>query len=192
MKKKIAIDIDLIRDWYPTLIKAYNTQIDDWTGDISDVEPHDLWKHFNFPQYKEITKEHDDQGLMYDGFVETVVVIDEDAEYIPNEELFNKFMFDNVLEIFGHAKETSTNVVNYLNEQNKNEENNIDITLFSTAKGKAKSSTLFFLSKCGCEINRILFVKDTEELYSEYWDASFVGKKSVVGGDIKIIDFKNL
>ena len=55
MNKKILIDIDLIRNWYSSLIITYIKQIDDWEGDLSEVNPHELWKYFKFPKYIEKT-----------------------------------------------------------------------------------------------------------------------------------------
>lgn len=80
-------------------------------------------------------------------------------------EEFNHFLYDEfVLEIFGHAKETSLNAMMYVNQLSEKVKCfNCKIKLISKELGKSKSATLFFLSKVGCQIDEIIFVKKEED-----------------------------
>lgn len=187
-QQNVAIDIEVLRDWKNSLIGNYIKQIGDWEDDIVDVEISDLWKHFKFPQYVEILNEKDENGVQYEEFVESYMEEDMDAEYLPNEAYFNEFMLTNVLEIFGHAKEREANIIHYLNEQQK-ADNEFIITLFSTVKGKAKAATLFFLSKYGCEIDNIKFIKNNEDLIG--FD-KIITKSEMNGKLFKELDFRSI
>ena len=143
--KTVAIDIDfLIRDWVTALINTYKKQIDDtWDGEIEDMSK--IWEYFKFPVYTIIEVNTDDPDI-----VESVMVVDESKEYEVNRKHFNKFVTDNILEIFGHAKEVSSNVMLRVNKLEVDKD--YKVTLVAKAKGKLIPATLFFLSKVGCEI----------------------------------------
>ncbi len=162
MKKKIAIEIDfLIRDWIKALTEIYKKQIDE----TIEVEPQlsNLWEYYPFPVYIETENDSIDDSDVK----ERVLYIDESQNYKPDRGLFNNFMLDNVLEIFGHAKEVSGNPFTFLNKFSLLN-NDIEITLFSKVNGKARPSTLFFLSKYSCEISNIKFIKEYEELIDSF------------------------
>lgn len=189
--KKIGIDVDTIRDWYSSLISTYIKQIDDFEGDITEVEPKDLWEHFKFPKYVEIIKEVDDDGNKFeDGIVESTIEQDLEGEYEINQQYFNQFLLDNVLEIFGHAKERENNIISFLNEVQRNSKD-LQFTLFTRTKGKAKPATLFFLSKYGCEIDNIMFLGD-DILSTDLFDHLLTKEYIKNINSIKELDFKNL
>ena len=164
-KTKIAIDIDfLLRDWISSLINIYRKQIDeDYEIDINDItDITNLYKLSPFPKYDYIEQVSDDDTEI----VETILVVDENEKMYPNEEYFNKFMIDNILEIFGYAKEVTPNIFLHLNDFSKLNKDKIDLTLFSKINGKGRSATCFFLSKCSSEISNIKFISDYKELKS--------------------------
>lgn len=75
-----------------------------------------------------------------------------------NEEELFSFMYEEFsMELFGHAPSTETLTFNYLNDlyYNLREEN--DILIVSDEIGKSKPSSLFFLSKFGCLVEKIIF-----------------------------------
>jgi len=82
---------------------------------------------------------------------------------------YNKFLYSNsALEVFGHADQMEDNIMNHFNmfimDINDEEEHSVKIVLREA--DKAIPSTLFFLSKFGCRIEEIKFVKT----YNEIWD----------------------
>jgi len=113
----------------------------------------------------------------YDKYIEKT---DTKSEDITTFNLLNHFKFDDIdklnnflyleapLEIFGHADQLTDGLINHLNlflsDIEFDEEHTIE--LVSREVDKAIPSTLFFLSKTGCRVNNIRFVKK----YEDKWD----------------------
>jgi hypothetical protein len=81
----------------------------------------------------------------------------------------NAFLYDEAaLEIFGHADQVENNLMNKFNmfhmDIKDDEEHEIEIV--SREVNKSIPSTLFFLSKLSCRVEKIRFVMD----YEDYWD----------------------
>lgn len=72
------------------------------------------------------------------------------------EDLYNFLYDESPIEIFGHAMESETNVINKFNEFVKNQIDN-EIIIISDEIGKSKPATLFFLSKYGTLVSEIFF-----------------------------------
>jgi len=99
---------------------------------------------------------------------------------VTNFNLLDFFKFDNVnklntflyveapLEIFGHADQMSDGLSNHLNNFIMDTEDfgEHQLELVSREVDKAIPSTYFFLSKIGCKIPNVRFVKN----YSDKWD----------------------
>lgn len=83
-----------------------------------------------------------------------------------SEESLEKFLYEDCsLEIFGYSNEIEDGVVTKLNDfllVNKGEH---EIVIISREVGRAIPSTLFFLSKTGCLVENIKFVKSYEEMW---------------------------
>ena len=74
----------------------------------------------------------------------------------------NKFMYlEAPLEIFGHADQMSDNIINHFNNFVSEilDEEEHEVELVSKEADKSIPSTFFFLSKTGCKINKIRFVR---------------------------------
>jgi hypothetical protein len=81
----------------------------------------------------------------------------------------NKFLYlEAPLEIFGHADQLSDGLMNHFNNflMDIEDEEEHEIELVSKEANKSIPSTFFFLSKTGCRINKIRFVKDS----TKEWD----------------------
>jgi hypothetical protein len=81
----------------------------------------------------------------------------------------NKFLYiEASLEIFGHADQLHDNIMKHFNlflsEIKDDEEHQIE--LVSREAQKSIPSTFFFLSKLGCQIDKIRFVQN----YEDEWD----------------------
>ena len=61
------------------------------------------------------------------------------------------------MEIFGHASSTEYSTFIDLNDFYVDMRDNHDIILISDEIGKSKPATLFFLTKFGCQIEKIVF-----------------------------------
>jgi hypothetical protein len=76
------------------------------------------------------------------------------------EELFS-FMFEEyTMELFGHAPSTEMTTFNTLNDLYYELRDNYDISIVSDEIGKSKPASLFFLSKFGCLIEKIMFYSE--------------------------------
>jgi len=84
------------------------------------------------------------------------------------EELYS-FLFEEFpMEIFGHAQSTEYQTFNYLNDVYLNLRDNHEFIIVSDEIGKSKPATLFFLSKFGCQIEKIKFYSNIT--INSMWD----------------------
>jgi len=84
------------------------------------------------------------------------------------EEIFN-FMYEEYsMELFGHAPSTELNTFNKLNEIYYNLRDNNELVIVSSEIGKSKPATLFFLSKFGCLLEKIIFFSEITK--ESMWD----------------------
>jgi hypothetical protein len=74
-----------------------------------------------------------------------------------DEELYAFLYEDFPMEIFGHSQSTEYSTFNDLNEIYLNLRDNHDILIVSDEMGRSKPASLFFLSKFGCQIEKIKF-----------------------------------
>lgn len=98
----------------------------------------------------------------------TSLKLDDHYSFKNQEELFN-FMYEEYsMELFGHAPSTEMTTFNMLNDfYLKNRDEN-EIVIVSGEIGKSKPSTLFFLSKFGCLLEKILFFSEVTK--NNMWD----------------------
>ena len=75
-----------------------------------------------------------------------------------SEEEYYSFMYEEYcMELFGHSPSTEMSTFNDLNEVYVDLRNSLDFVIISDEIGKSKPATLFFLSKFGCEIEKVFF-----------------------------------
>jgi hypothetical protein len=78
-----------------------------------------------------------------------------------DEELYSFLYEEFPMEIFGHAQSTEYSTFNDLNDIYFNLRNEHDFIIISDEIGKSKPSSLFFLSKFVCEIEKIKFYSNS-------------------------------
>jgi hypothetical protein len=74
-----------------------------------------------------------------------------------DEELYSFLYEEFPMEIFGHAQSTEYSTFNDLNEIYVNLRDNHDILIVSDEMGRSKPASLFFLSKFGCQLEKVKF-----------------------------------
>lgn len=113
----------------------------------------------------------------YDKYIGPTDIKEED---VTSFNLIDFFKFDNIdklnsflyleapLEIFGHADQISDGIMNHFNNfiMDIKDDGEHEIELISREVNKAKPSTMFFLSKTGCQADNIRFVGN----YENKWD----------------------
>ena len=94
--------------------------------------------------------------------------LDNHFKFETKEDLYSFLYEEFPMEIFGHAQSTEYQTFNYLNDLYMNLRTNHDIVIVSDEIGKSKPATLFFLSKFGCQIEKIKFYSNTT--INSMWD----------------------
>jgi hypothetical protein len=120
-------------------------------------------------------------------FIDELELVDEDFKYeitepyttpdyknhfaFKNDEEYASFIYEEfAMQIFGHAPSTTMSTFYDLKDLQINLEQDIELTLISEQIGKTKPATLFFISKFGCEVDKIIFYnKNTlENIWKEF------------------------
>ena len=179
MNKKIGITLDfVIRDYINRLKEVYVKKYDlDPLGIISLDE---LYKAFPLPKVQNIEAD----VIGEDGLYEAIQVVDDGEEkFETDEEAFDQFLnTDYTIEIYGHCKESVNNAMFHVNSLAKQlKVLGHDLILISEDTGKARPSTLFFLSKTSCELNTIMFLKPEDE-YLNYFDIMITANEKFAKG----------
>lgn len=96
------------------------------------------------------------------------LVLKNHFKFQSDEELFSFLYEEFPMEIFGHSQSSEYSTFNDLNEVYMNLRDNHDLIIVSDEIGKSKPASLFFISKFGCQLEKIKF-------YSNYtinsmWD----------------------
>jgi len=87
----------------------------------------------------------------------TSLKLSDHLKFKDDDELYEFLYTEHCMEIFGHAPSTEYNSFIDLNEFYVDFRDNHEILLISDEIGKSKPATLFFLSKFGCQIEKIKF-----------------------------------
>jgi hypothetical protein len=87
----------------------------------------------------------------------------------PSEDDFFIFMYEDfVMQIFGHSPSTEMSTFQDLDETYHSFKEDFKFILISNEVGKSKPATLFFISKFGCQIDKIIFYNKLTE--NTIWD----------------------
>ncbi len=101
-----------------------------------------------------------------------------------NEDKLLDFLFEEApMEIYGHAKEVSPNLIRGINELVLRR-NDISITLISDEVGRAIPATYWFLAKFGSQVKNICFIKQKDK--KNIWENFDI----IITNDEKIIKNK--
>jgi hypothetical protein len=87
----------------------------------------------------------------------TSLEMDKHFSFRNKEELFSFMYEEYAMELFGHAPSTEMTSFNTLNDFYVNFRDNYEILIVSNEIGKSKPSSLFFLSKFGCLLEKVIF-----------------------------------
>jgi hypothetical protein len=72
------------------------------------------------------------------------------------------------MELFGHAPSSEMNTFNVLNELYYDLRDEYDLIIVSDEIGKSKPASLFFLSKFGCLLEKVIFYSETTK--NDMWN----------------------
>ncbi len=145
--KRVAIEIDgVLRDTFAKLEQIYQKYL------IDELELVD--EDFEF----EIKKPFDTKDFT-NHFV------------FKNEEEFVTFVYEEfAMEIFGHSPSSELTTFIDLKDLQIGHQNEIEWVLISEQIGKTKPATLFFISKFGCDVDKVVFFnkKTIDKIWDEF------------------------
>jgi FMN phosphatase YigB (HAD superfamily) len=118
-------------------------------------------------------------------FIDELEIVDDEFVYeiktpYDTDDYQNHFMFKNdeeyisflyqefAMQIFGHAPSSEMSTFHILNETYNKYKDRVDFVLISKQVGKTKPATLFFVSKFGCEIDKVVFYNNLNK--DKIWD----------------------
>lgn len=84
------------------------------------------------------------------------------------DDLYDFLYQEFAMQIFGHAESAEMHTFHTLNDVYLKYRNNNDFLILSDEIGKSKPATLFFLSKFGCQLEKVKFYSDTTK--NSIWD----------------------
>ncbi len=129
---------------FESIDKTFNVE---FSGDTEEIAKIDENIDVNYFEYKVISD------------VTSLNLLDHFS--FPTKDDLYSFMYEEyTMELFGHAPSTEMTTFNTLNELYYDLRDNYDILIVSDEIGKSKPSSLFFLSKFGCLIEKVLFYSE--------------------------------
>lgn len=145
--KRVAIEIDgVLRDTFTKLEQIYQKYL------IDELELVD--EDFKF----EIKKPYDTKDFRNHFVFKT-------------EDEYFTFVFEEfAMEIFGHSPSTELTTFMDLKDLQITYQNEVEWVLISEQIGKTKPATLFFISKFGCDVDKVLFFnkKTLDNIWDEF------------------------
>jgi hypothetical protein len=88
--------------------------------------------------------------------------------FASKDELYSFMYEDYTMELFGHAPSTEMLSFNMLNDIYYNLRDSYDLMIVSDEIGRSKPSSLFFLSKFGCLLEKVFFYSEITK--NNMWD----------------------
>jgi hypothetical protein len=153
--KKIGIEINgVLRDTISKFTQLYEKHMIEEKDDESKTYELDLSGNT-----KELTsKEEFEYKIISD--VTSLNLMDH-FRFNDENELYSFMYEDFAMQIFGHAGSTETFTFNMLNEIYLKYRDNNELIIVSDEMGKSKPASLFFLSKFGCQVEKIKFYSNS-------------------------------
>ena len=160
---RIGIEINgVLRDTIGKFTQLYEKHL------IEDAE-------FNTPTYLMDLSGNTEVALLDDPFkyeklsdVTSLNLLDHFS--FPSKDELYSFMYEEyTMELFGHAPSTEMMTFNILNDIYHNLRDKYDLMIVSDEIGRSKPSSLFFLSKFGCLLEKVFFYSEVTK--NDMWNS---------------------
>ena len=160
---RIGIEINgVLRDTIGKFTQLYEKHL------IEDAE-------FNNPTYLMDLSGNTEVALLDDPFkyeklsdVTSLNLLDHFS--FPSKDELYSFMYEEyTMELFGHAPSTEMMTFNILNDIYHNLRDKYDLMIVSDEIGRSKPSSLFFLSKFGCLLEKVFFYSEVTK--NDMWNS---------------------
>jgi len=163
--KRIGIDVNgVLRDTLSKFDQIYTKNLiekgqDDFVGQTFELDMSekteligDIDLNFSYEKLSEVK----------------TLQLDTHYKFKNSEELFSFMYEEYVMELFGHAPSTEMTTFNILNDLYFEFRDSNELMIVSSEIGRSKPSTLFFLSKFGCLLEKIVFFSEITK--NSMWD----------------------
>ena len=162
--KKIGIEINgVLRDTISKFIQLYEKNM------IEENETENNLKSFDIDMSGNTDLVIEEENFKYEIKNEvTSLNLMNHFSFRNEDELYSFTYEDFAMQIFGHAGSSETFTFNDLNEIYLKYRDNNELLIVSDEMGRSKPASLFFLSKFGCQLEKIKFYSNTT--INSMWD----------------------
>ena len=162
--KKIGIEINgVLRDTISKFIQLYEKNM------IEENETENNLKSFDVDMSGNTDLVIEEENFKYEIKNEvTSLNLMNHFSFKNEDELYSFTYEDFAMQIFGHAGSSETFTFNDLNEIYLKYRDNNELLIVSDEMGKSKPASLFFLSKFGCQLEKVKFYSNTT--INSMWD----------------------
>jgi hypothetical protein len=162
--KKIGIEINgVLRDTISKFIQLYEKNM------IEENETENNLKSFDIDMSGNTDLVIEEENFKYEIKNEvTSLNLMNHFSFKNEDELYSFTYEDFAMQIFGHAGSSETFTFNDLNEIYLKYRDNNELLIVSDEMGKSKPASLFFLSKFGCQLEKVKFYSNTT--INSMWD----------------------
>jgi len=162
--KKIGIEINgVLRDTISKFIQLYEKNM------IEENETENNLKTFDIDMSGNTDLVIEEENFKYEIKNEvTSLNLMNHFNFRNEDELYSFTYEDFAMQIFGHAGSSETFTFNDLNEIYLKYRDNNELLIVSDEMGRSKPASLFFLSKFGCQLEKIKFYSNTT--INSMWD----------------------
>jgi len=162
--KKIGIEINgVLRDTISKFIQLYEKNM------IEENETENHLKSFDVDMSGNTDLVIEEENFKYEIKNEvTSLNLMNHFSFRNEDELYSFTYEDFAMQIFGHAGSSETFTFNDLNEIYLKYRDNNELLIVSDEMGRSKPASLFFLSKFGCQLEKVKFYSNTT--INSMWD----------------------
>jgi hypothetical protein len=162
--KKIGIEINgVLRDTISKFIQLYEKNM------IEENETETNLKSFDVDMSGNTDLVIEEENFKYEIKNEvTSLNLMNHFSFRNEDELYTFTYEDFAMQIFGHAGSSETYTFNDLNEIYLKYRDNNELLIVSDEMGRSKPASLFFLSKFGCQLEKVKFYSNTT--INSMWD----------------------
>jgi hypothetical protein len=168
--KKIGIEINgVLRDTISKFTELYEKHLVDSHLYESTDKTYEIEFSGDTDEVVEINESSEINNFEYK-ILSPVTSLDLGSHFsFPSKDELYSFMYEEyTMELFGHAPSTEMSSFNMLNDIYYNLRDTYDLMIVSDEIGRSKPSSLFFLSKFGCLLEKVFFYSEITK--NNMWD----------------------
>ena len=170
MTKRIGIEINgVLRDTISKFTELYEKHLVDSHLYESTDKTYEIEFSGDTDEVVEINESSEINNFEYK-ILSPVTSLDLGSHFsFPSKDELYSFMYEEyTMELFGHAPSTEMLSFNILNDIYYNLRDTYDLMIVSDEIGRSKPSSLFFLSKFGCLLEKVFFYSEITK--NNMWD----------------------